>query len=321
MTAISAPSDALAVPARPEPLPPTSLIICTRDRPALLSDTLTSVLGGDERPAEIVVVDQSAPSVPLTPHMPLTSGEQPHEPGACQIRHVPSTTAGLCRARNIGIAHARFDHLIFIDDDMFVAQDWFGTLVRALITGGERTVVTGRVLPADESQRGGFVPSLALSTQPRVYTGRLMTDVLAAGHMALHRSVVRALGPFDEDLGAGTRFPASDDNDYGYRLLEEGYHIRYVPEAVLFHRAWRRTGDYWRMRWSYGRGKGGFYTKHMRSHGGHMLRRLISDVSLRLVRFPWRFIHRPRLALGDLPYVAGVLSGAVDWTWIHRKAK
>lgn len=292
-------------------LPLTSLIICTRNRPALLRDTLASVLAGAEVPSEIVIVDQSANVVPLLIEAPQQRN--------CAIRHLPSSTTGLCRARNIGIAAARHDLLVFIDDDMYVAQDWFETLIHALVASGPRTVVTGRVLPTDEGGQSGFVPSLVSSEVPQVYVGRLNTDVLAAGHMAMHRFAFEAIGPFDEALGAGARFPASDDNDYGYRLFEAGFQIRYVPEAVLFHRAWRHTRDYWRLRWSYGRGKGGFYTKHMNLRDRHMLTRFVSDVGVRLIRFPWRFVHRPRLALGDVPYVAGVLTGAIDWLWIHRK--
>ncbi|MGE5140304.1 MAG: glycosyltransferase family 2 protein, partial [Rudaea sp.] len=44
---------------RPAPLPPSSLIICSRNRPRLLMDTLVSVLSGDQIPDEIIIVDQS----------------------------------------------------------------------------------------------------------------------------------------------------------------------------------------------------------------------------------------------------------------------
>jgi GT2 family glycosyltransferase len=182
-------------------------------------------------------------------------------------------------------------------------------------------VVTGRVLPAAEPGLDGFVPSLVLSETPGVHKGRQKRDVLAAGHMAMYRSTYAAIGPFDETLGSGARFPASDDNDYGYRLTEAGFQIRYVPEAVIYHRAWRSSRDYWRLRWNYGRGKGGFYAKHLDLRDRHMLKRMVGDVTLRLVRFPWRFIHRPRLALGDMPYVAGVLSGAAEWLMTQPKAR
>ena len=38
---------------------PASVVICTRNRPVLLSQAVASILAGDDVPAEIIVVDQS----------------------------------------------------------------------------------------------------------------------------------------------------------------------------------------------------------------------------------------------------------------------
>ena len=97
-----------------------------------------------------------------------------------------------------------------------------------------------------------FAPSTKVDTAPAVYHGRLHEDVLYTGNMAMDRSAARAVGVFDERLGPGTSFPSAEDNDFGFRLLEAGYRIVYVPEALLYHRAWRSERDYVRLRWSYG---------------------------------------------------------------------
>lgn len=294
-------------------LPPSSLIICSRNRPKLLYETVESVLSGHEVPGEIVIVDQSD-----QPHPALASLTSARP---CQIQYVWSDTVGVCYARNIGLAAAHHDWLVLIDDDMQAPPHWYAALVHALREGGPRCVVTGRVLPGIPEKPGGFVPAVVTSLQPQRYRGRIGTDVLASCHMAMHRALFEAVGPFDTRLGPGTRFPAADDNDYGLRVLERGYAILYAPEAVLYHRAWRGGGDYFRLRWNYGRGKGGFYLKHLRSSDPYMLRRMASDVLLRLVRFPWRVIHRPRMALGDLVYVAGMMRGIVEWLLtmaVHR---
>ena len=122
---------------------------------------------------------------------------------------------------------------------MFVTPTWLGSLIRALINGGTKAVVTGRVLPTSPETPGGFVPALVVREVPAVYEGRVGADVLAGGHMAIYRSIMQRVGGFDERLGAGAKFPAADDNDLGFRLLELGYRIIYVPEAILYHRAWR----------------------------------------------------------------------------------
>ena len=286
-------------------LPPASLVICSRDRPQLLAETVESVLRGDEVPAELVIVDQS--DVPHPILASLTSDR------SCEIRYLWTRSGGLSRARNTGIAAARHAILAIIDDDMFVTPAWFGSLIRALLNAGERAVVTGRVLPTRAEVPGGFVPAFVPSEVPAIYKGRIGTDVLAGGHMAAYRSVFDTVGGFDERLGAGADFPAADDNDLGFRLLEAGHRIIYAPEAVLYHRAWRGKGEYLQMRWSYGRGKGGYYTKHLNLKDRYMLRRMTWDILYRIFRFPFMICVDPRRACGDVVYIAGIFSGATQW--------
>jgi GT2 family glycosyltransferase len=294
-------------------LPPTSLIVCSRNRPRLLLDTVESVLQGEEVPAELVVVDQSAEP---HPRLPALATDRP-----CEIRYVSARSVGLARARNAGIAAARHGTLAFLDDDMWVATGWFGALIRALLAAGPRSVVTGQVRAAPPEVPGGIAPSIMLGDAPAVYEGRVGRDVLAAGNMALHRSAVAEVGPFDERLGAGGRFPASEDNDFGFRLLEAGYRIVYEPGAVCHHRAWRTAGDYLKLRWSYGRGQGGYYAKHLRAGDRYMLRRAGADALRRARQVPGRLRRRQlRLLAGDAVYVLGVVAGGVAWRLTERRS-
>src|SRR5215831_4061230 len=161
---------------RSSPLPPCSLIICSRNRPRLLVDTIQSVFRGDEVPAELVIVDQSD-----TQHVDLSRWKPNRE---CDLRYLWKPSAGLSRGRNEGIAAAQHDLLVILDDDMFVAANWFGTFVRALLEAGSRTVVTGRVLATDPEVPRGFAPTVAVGETPAIYQGRIGTEVLAGGHMA-----------------------------------------------------------------------------------------------------------------------------------------
>jgi GT2 family glycosyltransferase len=145
--------------------------------------------------------------------------------------------------------------------------------------------------------------------------------VLAGGHMAAYRSSLVEMGGFDERLGAGSIFPAADDNDLGFRLLEAGYSIRYVPEAILYHRAWRSKRDYLPICWNYGRGKGGFYAKYMSLKDRHMLRRLVWDIGRRVWRIPRLVFSQPEKALGDVIYSLGIVSGWAQWSLTLFKGK
>ena len=80
--------------------------------------------------------------------------------------------------------------------------------------------------------------------------------------MAVRRSVLDFLGPFDEALDAGTRTRSGGDSEMFSRILSAGYRIVYEPHALSWHRH-RRT---WRelRRAIYGYGVG-VYAAWMRS--------------------------------------------------------
>jgi GT2 family glycosyltransferase len=281
------------------PVLPASIILASCNRPQMLTDTVDSILAGESVPAELIVVDQS--DRPLRRTWP---GE---------VRYLWSESRGLSRANNLGARLARHEILVFTHDDVLVAPDWLARLLSALEREGARTVVTGRVLPAEPESPAGFAPSTNVSTVPAVYEGRKGRDVLWPMNMALHAPALAAVGGFDERLGPGTPYPAAEDNDLCHRLLAAGYRIAFDPDAVVWHRAWRRRDEMAALRYSYGRGQGAFYAKHL---GPYMLRRLAGDVLGRLTRLPLRRGRPPR---DEIAYVRGVLSALWDWqSWERR---
>lgn len=294
----------------PTSLPAASLIICSRNRPELLATTVQSVLEGDEVPSELVMVDQS--DVPHPALVTLATSRP------CTIRYLWTHSIGVSRARNAGIEAAQHAILAFTDDDVVVAPTWFGALARALLQAGPRAAVTGRVLPLAEETHGGFAPSTKVEESPATYEGRLGADVLFANNMAFYRTAIKLVGSFDERLGPGTSFPGSEDNDFGFRLLEAGFRIAYVPEAVLYHRAWRSEDHYLPLRWRYGRGQGAFYAKHLSVRDRHMVHRMGHAVVGHTLAGLFRIRRQPRLAYGDAIYTLGLLSGAAQWLLTQR---
>lgn len=305
---------------RPGHLSDVSVALCTRDRPEMLSQVVSSILAGDAVPAEILIVDQSD-----RPHPWLSTG-QPEGPA---IRYVLSSSRGLARARNEAARLARRPVLVFTDDDVLVDPSWLGRLVGALEAAGEDAVVTGRVVAGEPEAPDAFAPALKGGDVARVYQGRVRDDPLVSANMALPRAVFERVGGLDPRLGVGTAFPGGEDNDFGFRVLESGYAIVYVPNAVVVHRSWRPASNhYLRLRWAYGRGQGAFLAKHLGHAGRFMGRRLAGS----LVRVTARALRRliapsgsaPRgrwqMAIGDLALVAGIVSGAVAWLGGRRGA-
>lgn len=292
-------------PESPDVLPPATLVIPSRNRGEMLVETVRSVLEGDAVPAEILVVDQSE-----APNRMLQALAREHE--GC-VRYLWGPDRGVSKARNRGIRDARHEVLLFVDDDVRVTRTWCRDLVGALVEAGPEAAVTGRVLPEASGDDEGFVPSTIDRPEPAVYSGRIGTDILYSNNMALWRSLVEAVGPFDERLGGGTAFRNAEDNELGFRILEAGFRIHYTPDAVLYHRAWRSKSDYHPLCWSYGYGQGAYYAKHLRLRDTYMLRRFGHDLWQRLLR-TLRFLRgQPHRAVGQIVYMAGMVTGGCHW--------
>jgi GT2 family glycosyltransferase len=231
----------------------------------------------------------------------------------CELRYIHSKTVGVGASRNLGISSSRFEVLIFIDDDMFVETDWFRNLVQAVIKAGSCSVVTGQVLAGESEVPSGKAPSIKKDQQPAIYQGRISKDVLYTGNMGAYRSVFDQIGLFDERLGPGTSFPAAEDNDLGYRLLEQGYCICYVPDAIVYHRAWRLDHENLSLKWRYGVGRGAYYAKHMSWHDPYMFSRLVRDVKGSMMSFMGHILYRRQLRYDYLLSIFGILYGAIRW--------
>lgn len=282
--------------------PRVSVVIASRNRPRMLRETIESMLEGDQLPDEIVVVDQSDEPDPGVASL----GDE-----RCSILYLPSSTRGLSAARNEGARRAGHEVLVFVDDDMYAAGTWLASLLRALADSGARSVVTGRVAAGQPEIAHAAVPATVAGESRAIYEGRLETDVLAGGNLAIPRAALDEIGGWDERLGPGRPFPAAEDNDLGLRLLERGYRIVFEPEAALIHRAWRSRGSGLALRWRYGRGKGGFYAKH------RLRRRLAADLGKRVRRFPRRAATQRGLAAADALYSLGIIAGTLHWTLVE----
>lgn len=288
---------------------PSTLIIASRNRALMLRESVASVLASRALPAELIIVDQS--------DVPDEQLAAPTTVDGCRIRYEFTTERGLSRANNRGARAASHEMLVFTHDDVTVSPDWLSTLTRTLEAGGSGTVVTGRILASREAGAGGYAPTLRTGTEPVTYRGRIGYDVLKPLNMAMYRSDLEAAGWFDERLGPGTPFPGAEDADLGFRLLEAGCEIRYVPGALVHHRAWRSEKEYLPLRWSYGIAQGAFLAKHVRPGDLYMARRFVMDTLRRARRFPVRCFREPRRALADPLFIGANLVGAVRWYRAH----
>ena len=227
----------------PVPEPPFSVILCTKDRPDQLRDTLASLVDLDYPSFEIVVVD-NAPASGLTP--PVVA-----EFASRGVRMVSATRRGLAVARNVGIESARHEFIAFTDDDVLVDRRWLKNLARGFSRAADVVCVTGmvptaEVLTAAQSyfdRRVGWAsqcrPSVYDMARPPADDPLFPLRVARFGtgaNIAFRRSAVRKLGGFDEGMGVGSPTGGGEDIDMFVRVLLAGRALVYEPGALIWHR-------------------------------------------------------------------------------------
>lgn len=221
---------------------PVSVVVCTRDRPDLLRETLRSLAALDADELDVVVVD-NAPATGSTAD--LVRGEFP------AFRYVREDTPGLSQARNAGLHAATSPIVAFTDDDVIVDPQWVRQLLRGFETAPDVGCVTGAV-PSGELRNAVqtyFDARVSWSKliAPRVF--RLadppadlpmfpfsVGEFGTGANFAVRRDQMIALGSFDTALGVGTATKGGEDLDMFLRLLYADAAIVVNPAAFVWHR-------------------------------------------------------------------------------------
>lgn len=219
------------------PLPPVTVVVCTRDRSETLRGCIEWLKQLDYPALEILIVDNSRD--------PLPTREVVEQAGVTYTR---CAAAGLSRARNAALAAAATRWVAFTDDDCRPAANWLRELVRPL-QNTHCGCATGLILPAMLENAAEITfelyGGLGRGFQPRTFErsdiGRsrvapVQTWRMGAGaNMLLDGPLVRELGGFDEEMGPGGVGGCGEDTDVFYKLLRAGRTIHYAPRAVVLH--------------------------------------------------------------------------------------
>lgn len=184
---------------------PVSVVVRTRNRPAVLQEALESLRGQISRPRQVVVVNDGGAALP-----DLARFRDAFE---LVVEDLPERT-GRSAAANRGVARAGQELVSFLDDDDLCAPDHLARLYRAWKEGPSPVVYTDAVTvvyePADE---GWKVRHRALQ-----YSLDFDPDyLLLANYIPLHtllmpRALFLSLSGFDESLDY------SEDWDFLIRL-------------------------------------------------------------------------------------------------------
>ncbi len=255
-------------PATIGPAPKTATIaVCTHDRPDDLRRCLEALMRLPDDGQEILIVD-NCPSTDVTCELVQAYPN---------VHYVREDRPGLNVARNRALREARHDIVAFNDDGAMPEPGWLRALLRNF-NDSRVLCVTGLTMPLELETKAqewferyspfqrGFqrvvygVEALGLSSNDfqlfnRKAPGKQTTYTLTGSlhplvaakvgtgaNMALRRSILDVVGPFDEALDAGTPTCSGGDTEMFSRILASGHRVVYEPAAVSWYRH-RRTWE------------------------------------------------------------------------------
>jgi glycosyltransferase involved in cell wall biosynthesis len=217
-----------------------SLILATVGRVEELARFLRHLDRQTYRCFELIIVDQNPDDI----LDPLIRQYQERFP----LLHLRSEQ-GLSRARNVGLQRVSGDVVAFPDDDCWYAPDLLERVASGFCRNSDWGGLTGRAV--DDSRPGsfrGFPHKSGWIDKKNVWRQALSITIF------LRESVVRAIGPFDESLGAGSQCGkcSAEETDYLIRTIESGFRIHYCPDVCVFHPYPASTYDHNLIKKSYG---------------------------------------------------------------------
>jgi GT2 family glycosyltransferase/glycosyltransferase involved in cell wall biosynthesis len=215
--------------------PPSSVVICTRNRADELPGGVALLVAAGAR--DVVIVDNA--STDATPDVAAQLASR--FPGVVRAAHEPQ--AGLCHARNAGAAAALHDLLLYLDDDARVAPGWIEHAAHALARNG--VVNAGGPICAlwpGEREPGWpgreLEPLLSVLDLGDAERSLAPPDVVYGANWAVRRKALLAAGGFDPAFGPGPGAAINGDEvSVAWRLQRAGAGTTlYAPGAAVGHR-------------------------------------------------------------------------------------
>lgn len=227
-----------------------SIIVPTCNRPDMLKICIQSLIDQQTKiPYEIIILDQSDPE-----KLGASSLNQ-------LIKFVCCDFKNKSRALNLGVRLALSDYIAVVDDDCIADKSWVEKICRALDKNGPFSIIAGRVI-AGYQEKGARLSRLHDDVmEEATFKKRFITPIfkLSGCNFGFHKKIFEVVGPFNENLGPGSPFKSSDDNEWSYRALNFGFSIVYEPEAIITHRSWRDTVEDLKLMKDYGYAAGAFF--------------------------------------------------------------
>ncbi|WP_276272981.1 glycosyltransferase family 2 protein [Haloarcula litorea] len=136
------------------------------------------------------------------------------------------------KARNEGIARAKANKIIFLDDDSEVEPGYLS--LAAEILESEMAFAGRTIHPRDDIFATHFTGHYSFGDEPGY------VDRFWGNNMGVRKEVFEAVGGWDENIGWG-----HEEKDLARRVIEE-FDIYYDPNLVVYHPYADSLVDFWK---------------------------------------------------------------------------
>ncbi len=140
---------------------------------------------------------------------------------------------GPAAARNLGVRAAHGEYIAFIDSDCVPERPWLKRLIQSLnhpsIVGAGGRVRSAVPRTPTQHYLNRMQDAGVFLNQEYSFYDEFPLPFLTTQNCLYLRRALLAAGLLDETLHSG------DDQDLPWRLILEGWQIRYVPDAVVYH--------------------------------------------------------------------------------------
>ncbi len=228
----------------PSASPGVSIIVPAHNEEVTIVETIRSLLAGTLQTIEVIAVDDG--STDATAHRVREAFAQ--EP---RVRLIEKPNGGKASALNAGIHAATGSIVVCIDADTQLRPNAVERLLEAFDDEGNVAAVAGNAKVGNEVNlltRWQAIEYITSQNFDRRAFDLLNAIAVVPGAIgAFRKSAVLAAGGFSSDTLA-------EDCDLTLTLLQEGWSIRYCPEAVAMTEAPETVSAFLkqRFRWSFG---------------------------------------------------------------------
>ena len=216
-----------------------SIIVCTYNRDKFIYNCLRCVAenGFAESDYELLLINNNS-----TDNTENLSRQFATNYPKVNFRYFNELNQGLSFARNRGIAEARGDWFIFIDDDAMLHKGYLENLKKYIVKYPDADAFGGKIVPEFESGEKpawlckwtySWVSALNLGKNVQLFKGGKYP---IGANMGISRRAIKQCGTFDTSLGRSkNNLMGGEEKDIFNRIKAKDLKIYYLPNLVVNH--------------------------------------------------------------------------------------